>query len=98
MASLAKIEDYAFLSDTALDAMIERARSTPDTLEKARLSREIDARVFELVPWIFLWFPADVWAVQPDVKGWRIPAVFTGQRWTGVERAGVEQTSVARAP
>ncbi|HET7426605.1 MAG TPA: ABC transporter substrate-binding protein [Gemmatimonadales bacterium] len=79
--------NYAFLSDTALDHMIERARSTPDTLEKARLSREVDARVFELVPWIFLWFPADVWAVQPDVKGWRIPAVFTGQRWTTVERA-----------
>ena len=77
--------NYAFLSDTALDAMIGAARTTPDTLEKARLSREIDARVFELAPWIFLWFPVDMWAVQPEVKGWRIPAVFTGQRWT-VER------------
>ena len=54
--------NYAFLSDTALDAMIVRARSTPDTLEKARLAREIDARVFDLAPWIFLWFPVDVWA------------------------------------
>ena len=79
--------NYAFLSDSVLDAMIMRARSTPDTLEKARLAREADARVFELAPWIFLWFPIDVWAVQPDVKGWRIPAVFTGQRWTGVRRA-----------
>ena len=78
--------NYAFLSDSALDSMIVRARSTPDTVEKARLSREIDARVFDLAPWIFLWFPTDVWAVQPDVRGWRIPAVFTGQRWTGVER------------
>jgi peptide/nickel transport system substrate-binding protein/oligopeptide transport system substrate-binding protein len=78
--------NYAFLSDTALDGMIERARSTPDTLEKARLARAIDARVFDLAPWIFLWFPEDVWAVQPDVKGWRIPAVFTGQRWTSVQR------------
>ena len=34
-----------------------RARTTPDTLEKARLAREIDARVFDLAPWIFLWFP-----------------------------------------
>jgi peptide/nickel transport system substrate-binding protein/oligopeptide transport system substrate-binding protein len=83
--------NYAFLSDTALDHMIERARSTPDTLEKARLSRAIDARAFELAPWIFLWFPADVWAVQPDVKGWRIPAVFTGQRWTTVERIRAER-------
>jgi ABC-type transport system substrate-binding protein len=78
--------NYAFLSDSALDAMMVRARSTPDTVEKARLAREIDARVFDLAPWIFLWFPADVWAMQPDVKGWRIPAVFTGQRWTTVER------------
>jgi peptide/nickel transport system substrate-binding protein/oligopeptide transport system substrate-binding protein len=78
--------NYAFLDDTALDAMIVRARSTPDSVEKARLSREVDGRVFELAPWIFLWFPIDVWAEQPDVKGWRIPAVFTGQRWTGVVR------------
>ena len=78
--------NYAFLADAGVDAMIAAARSTPDTLEKARLSREIDARVFDLAPWIFLWFPVDVWAMQPDVKGWRIPAVFTGQRWTTVER------------
>ena len=78
--------NYAFLADAGVDAMIRRARSTPDTQEKAQLSREIDARVFDLAPWIFLWFPVDVWAMQPDVKGWRIPAVFTGQRWTTVER------------
>jgi len=74
--------NYAFLSQPALDSMIVRARSTPDEAEKARLSREIDARVFDLAPWIFLWFPTDVWAVQPRLQGWRIPAVFTGQRWT----------------
>jgi peptide/nickel transport system substrate-binding protein/oligopeptide transport system substrate-binding protein len=74
--------NYAFLSDTALDSMIVLARATPDTVEKARLTREIDTRIFDLAPWIFLWFPTDVWAVQPTVKGWKIPAVFTGQRWT----------------
>jgi peptide/nickel transport system substrate-binding protein/oligopeptide transport system substrate-binding protein len=74
--------NYAFLADTALDSMIVRARATPDTVEKARLYRDIDARIFQLAPWIFLWFPTDLWAVQPSVKGWKIPAVFTGQRWT----------------
>jgi ABC-type transport system substrate-binding protein len=78
--------NYAFLSDAGLDSMILRARSTTDETEKARLSREIDARVFELAPWIFLWFPVDMWASQPDVKGWRIPLVFTGQRWMEAER------------
>jgi peptide/nickel transport system substrate-binding protein/oligopeptide transport system substrate-binding protein len=76
--------NYAFLADSALDAAIMRARTTPDSQEKARLSREIDARVFQLAPWIFLWFPVDMWAMRPEVEGWRIPLVVTGQRWTGV--------------
>jgi oligopeptide transport system substrate-binding protein len=76
--------NYAFLADSALDAAIARARATPDPREKERLSREIDARVFDLAPWIFLWFPVDVWAMRPDVTGWRIPLVVTGQRWTAV--------------
>ena len=78
--------NYAFLSDPALDSMILHARATPDETEKARLARAIDARVFDLAPWIFLWFPVDVWASHPVVKGWRIPLVFTGQRWMEAER------------
>jgi len=78
--------NYAFLSDASLDSMIVRARATTDETEKERLSREIDARVFETAPWIFLWFPVDVWASRPDVKGWRFPLVFTGQRWMEAER------------
>jgi ABC-type transport system substrate-binding protein len=78
--------NYAFLSEPALDSMITRARSTTDSAENVRLARAVDARVFELAPWIFLWFPVDVWAVQPDVKGWIVPLVFTGQRWMQAER------------
>jgi ABC-type transport system substrate-binding protein len=78
--------NYAFLAEPRLDSMIVRARATTDEAEKVRLAREIDARVFELAPWIFLWFPVDVWAAQPDVHGWRFPLVFTGQRWMQAER------------
>ena len=39
--------------------MILRARATADMAEKERLSRDIDTRVFDLAPWIFLWFPVD---------------------------------------
>ena len=66
--------------------MIFRARATPNQAEKVQLSRSIDARVFELAPWIFLWFPVDLWANQPDVHGWRIRLVVTGQRWMQAER------------
>ncbi len=76
--------NYAFLADPGLDSMIVRARSTPDSAEKERLSRAIDQRVFDLAPWVFLWFPVDLWAERPEVTGWQIPLVFTGQRWVGV--------------
>jgi ABC-type transport system substrate-binding protein len=78
--------NYAFLDNTTLDSMIVRARATTDEAEKVRLAREIDIRVFELAPWIFLWFPVDVWAMQPEVQGWQVPLVFTGQRWMQAER------------
>jgi peptide/nickel transport system substrate-binding protein/oligopeptide transport system substrate-binding protein len=78
--------NYAFLADPVLDSMIIRARATTDSTENVRLAREIDARVFQLAPWIFLWFPVDVWAMQPEVKGWQVPLVFTGQRWMQAER------------
>ncbi len=78
--------NYAFLADAALDSMILLARATPDEAEKARLARDIDARVLDLAPWIFLWFPVDVWAARPEVSGWRVPLVFTGQRWMEAAR------------
>ena len=53
------------------DRMILVARRTPNAVLKDSLSRAIDARVFEAAPWIFCWFPVDLWAERPDVEGWR---------------------------
>jgi peptide/nickel transport system substrate-binding protein/oligopeptide transport system substrate-binding protein len=78
--------NLAFLADPVLDSLILRARVTSDTVEKLRLDRRIDAMVFETAPWIFCWFPVDMWAMQPDVVGWRIPAIFNGQRWLEAHR------------
>jgi peptide/nickel transport system substrate-binding protein/oligopeptide transport system substrate-binding protein len=74
--------NYAFLNDPVTDSLTVRLRTTTDEAEKARLAREADARIAAQVPWIFLWHPEDVWARHPEVEGWRIPAIFNGQRWT----------------
>jgi ABC-type transport system substrate-binding protein len=76
--------NYAFLTDAALDSLLVRARTTTDSSQKVQLFHRIDARVFDLAPWIFCWFPTDMWAMRPDVRGWSYPLIFTGQRWTGV--------------
>ncbi len=76
--------NYAFLSEPALDSQLVRARTTPDSVEKVRLLTAIDQHIFDDAPWIFCWFPVDVWAMRPEVHGWRYPVVFTGQNWTTV--------------
>jgi len=76
----------AFYSDPVTDQMILLARGTPDAGLKDSLSRAIDQRIFEAAPWIFLWFPADLWAERPDMEGWEVPAIFNGQRWRTVRR------------
>lgn len=76
----------AFYSDPVTDRMILLARRTPDPALKDSLSRAIDQRIFDAAPWIFLWFPLDLWAERADVSGWEIPAIFNGQRWRTVRR------------
>lgn len=73
--------NYAFLKDPVIDSLTVLIRTTVDEAEKARVSKETDARIFDLAPWIFLWHPVDLWALNPRVEGWRIPAIFNGQRW-----------------
>jgi ABC-type transport system substrate-binding protein len=80
--------NYAFYADPRLDEFIVRARTTTDSALKQSLSREIDAMVFEAAPWIFLWYPVDLWAERPEVTGWRIPKVFYGQQWREARFAG----------
>jgi ABC-type transport system substrate-binding protein len=76
--------NMAFLRVPAIDSMIMEMRSTPDSMRKIQLARAVDQAIFEQAPWIFLWFPVDMWAVRPEIEGWKIYAVFTGQRWVDV--------------
>jgi len=79
--------NYAFVKEARLDSLLEQARSTPDSVAKGALLRAIDAEVFDLAPWLFCWFPTDLWARQPSIEGWSYPVVFTGQRWASVRKA-----------
>lgn len=78
--------NYAFYSDPVTDSLIDRARATVDDAARTRLYREIDDRVYRAAPWLYLWFPVDLWAQHPSVTGWELPVIFNGQRWTGVRR------------
>jgi peptide/nickel transport system substrate-binding protein/oligopeptide transport system substrate-binding protein len=78
--------NYAFYSDPVTDSLIMVARRTTDDAAREALYHRIDGRVYEAAPWLYLWFPVDLWAQHPSISGWEIPVIFNGQRWTTVRR------------
>ena len=76
--------NYAFYSDPETDALIAQARGTTDDSARVALYHRIDDRVYRAAPWLYLWFPVDLWARQPNIAGWDLPVIFNGQRWTRV--------------
>jgi ABC-type transport system substrate-binding protein len=78
--------NYAFYSDPVTDSLIVLARHTLDEPARVALYHRIDARVYQAAPWLYLWFPVDLWAASPTITGWQMPVIFNGQRWTSVRR------------
>jgi ABC-type transport system substrate-binding protein len=74
--------NYAFYADALTDTLILRARRTTDEAARTALYRQIDERVYRAAPWLYLWFPTDLWARRAELTGWDIPVIFNGQRWT----------------
>lgn len=78
--------NYAFYSDPVTDSLLLQARRTLDDPAREQLYRTIDERVYRAAPWLYLWFPVDLWAQSPRITGWELPVIFNGQRWTGVHQ------------
>lgn len=76
--------NYSFYSDRVTDSLILLARRTSDQRAREALYARIDERVFQAAPWIYLWFPVDLWAEHPSIDGWDVSVIFNGQRWTKV--------------
>jgi len=74
--------NYAFYADAVTDSLILAARRTVDEAARTALYRRIDDRVYAAAPWLYLWFPKDLWAHRPELSGWDLPVIFNGQRWT----------------
>ena len=85
-ASAGRGGNYAFYSDPVTDSLILTARRTQNDSARTALYRQIDMRVYEAAPWLYLWFPVDLWAESPTIDGWELPVIFNGQRWTEAHR------------
>ncbi|UCF05760.1 MAG: ABC transporter substrate-binding protein [bacterium] len=72
-------------TNAAVDSLIEEAARCPEENRRWELYRRAEELVYSDAPWIFLWFPLRYEVISPRVRGYRIPAVFTGQRFLEVK-------------
>lgn len=85
----------SFYRSATVDSLLDEARATLDDDRRVELYREADRRIFEDAPWIFTVHPIDYDMVQSWVRGYEIPQVFYGEKWTGVSLVGGEEAAEA---
>jgi peptide/nickel transport system substrate-binding protein/oligopeptide transport system substrate-binding protein len=74
----------SFFSNARFDSLVTASRRTTDDALRVALYERADSIAFLEAPMIFLFFSEDLFAVQPWVSGFKVPAIFNGQRWTDV--------------
>ena len=76
--------NVSFYTNTKFDALVDQAHREQDEARRNALYTQADQIAFDDAPMIFLFFYKDLYAVQPWIKGFVVPAVFSAQRWTDV--------------
>ncbi len=76
--------NVSFYHNATFDSVVSASRREQDPAKRAALYRQADSIAFEDAPMIFLFFYKEVDAVQPWIKGYVVPSIFNGQRWTTV--------------
>ncbi len=76
--------NVSFYRNPAFDALMARARVETDAARRDALYRSADSLSFADAPMLYLYFYDHLFAVQPWIRGFTIPVIFNGQRWTHV--------------
>ena len=76
--------NVSFYSNPRFDALVDQAHHEQDESKRNSLYTQADQIEFNDAPMIYLFFYKDMYAVQPWIKGFTVPVVFNGQRWTDV--------------
>ena len=74
--------NVSFYDDARYDSLVSAARVESDSSRRVTLYREADALAFHEAPMAFLFFYDDLYALQPWIRGFQAPVIFTGERWT----------------
>jgi peptide/nickel transport system substrate-binding protein/oligopeptide transport system substrate-binding protein len=76
--------NVSFYSNPKYDQVVDQARREQDDAKRTALYKQADDMEYQDAPMIYLFFYKELYAVQPWIKGFVVPTIFTGQRWTDV--------------
>jgi oligopeptide transport system substrate-binding protein len=77
--------NVSFYSNPQFDKLVNDARREQDEARRVSLYQQADQLAFNDAPMIYLFFYKELYAVQPWIAGFKVPSIFTGQRWTDVQ-------------
>jgi peptide/nickel transport system substrate-binding protein/oligopeptide transport system substrate-binding protein len=72
-------------SDPEVDRLLRDASEETDPEARLKLLSITEARVVDLAPWVFLWHKKEVMVHQSRVKNYRIPLIYNGDKFDGIE-------------
>lgn len=73
-----------FFSNHRVDSLITLSQRTIDAEARTALYARIDSLVFDQAPWIFLYFPRSVYAVNPRIRGYEAARIYLGEEYRTV--------------
>jgi oligopeptide transport system substrate-binding protein len=76
--------NVSFYSNPQFDKLVSDARREQDETKRTAMYKQADEMAFNDAPMIYLFFYKELYAVQPWIKNFVVPTIFTGQRWTDV--------------
>lgn len=73
-----------FFKQAQVDQWIEEAQKTADGEKRNTLYSQIQNKIIEEAPWVFLWHKKDFFIHQPRVENFRLYPVYTMEKGTGI--------------
>ncbi len=77
--------NVSFYSNPQFDRLVDASHREQDEAKRSELYKQADVLAFNDAPMVYLFFYKELYAVQPWIRNFKVPTIFTGQRWTDVE-------------
>jgi peptide/nickel transport system substrate-binding protein/oligopeptide transport system substrate-binding protein len=77
----------SFFSDPEVDRLLAGASRMQDPTRRSDAYARVDSLVYAQAPWIYLYFPTTFHIVSERVSGYRLPALYLGNDFSGVTKS-----------